>query len=350
MAYSNCLKMFVKISFLSALLVGFILISPGIAQEFDILKIIDINNKDDIESVRNELNDFIFGEEGLKYNSMPDSVTSSINDEDFKGMPNLKEITRLTIETDWGLNSIVYLFIPHKANNQSVIYHQGHNGKFSHGKNTIAALLERGYHVVGMSMPLLGMNRQPVVDLSGFGKVCISSHNLISYLSPVSGHPIRYFLDPVTTVVNYLQQFNFDRISMVGISGGGWTTTLYAAVDPRIQYSFPVAGTFPLYLRSQDLPSIGDYEQYVPEVYEVVNYLEMYILGSFGENRKQVQVLNEFDKCCFSGTGYRTYVDIIKGRVQKLGKGSFDVFLDSSHHEHKISDIAIGLILESLEE
>ena len=32
---------------------------------------------------------------------------------------------------------------------------------------------------------------------------------------------------------------------MVGLSGGGWTTNLIAALDDRIKYSFNVAGPFP---------------------------------------------------------------------------------------------------------
>ena len=32
---------------------------------------------------------------------------------------------------------------------------------------------------------------------------------------------------------------------MVGISGGGWTTGVYSALDPRIEKSFVVAGTAP---------------------------------------------------------------------------------------------------------
>ena len=151
--------------------------------------------------------------------------------------------------------------------------------------------------------------------------------------------------------MNYIQQFNFDRISMVGISGGGWTTTLYAALDPRIEYSFPVAGSYPQYLRfcDEDLSSLGDYEQYVPEVYRIANYLELYILGSYGEHRQQVQILNEFDDCCFSGTGYLSYENVVAERVEQLGEGSFRVILDSSHKEHKISDPMIEQILHILE-
>ena len=49
---------------------------------------------------------------------------------------------------------------------------------------------------------------------------------------------------------------------MIGLSGGGWTTTVYAAIDPRIVKSIPVAGTLPLYLRGDHYNH--DLEQYVP--------------------------------------------------------------------------------------
>ena len=37
---------------------------------------------------------------------------------------------------------------------------------------------------------------------------------------------------------------------MIGISGGGWTTTVYPAIDTRISESFSVAGSLPLSLRN----------------------------------------------------------------------------------------------------
>ena len=138
---------------------------------------------------------------------------------------------------------------------------------------------------------------------------------------------------------------------MVGLSGGGWTTTLYSAIDPRIDISFPVAGSLPFYLRSRDLMksgTLGDFEQRVPGLYERANYLELYLMGSYGENRSQLQVLNEYDACCFSGTGYTSYENILKERLHKLGKGKYGVFLDSTHRLHQISPKAIEVILEYL--
>lgn len=75
---------------------------------------------------------------------------------------------------------------------------------------------------------------------------------------------------------------------MMGLSGGGWTTVLYAALDPRIMRSYPVAGSWPIYLRFASPRDWGDYEETIPELYKTVNYLEMYILGSYGEGRKQL--------------------------------------------------------------
>ena len=319
---------------------------------FNVVSIIDIHRPGDIDQKRSELISLIFGVDRLPETRLPDRIEQKISDSEFETLPNLKQIDRLTIEMDWQVNSIAYHFIPLVSNNELMIYHLGHRGNFSLGKNTIGAFLQQGHHVIAFSMPLLGMNRKPVVTLEHFGRLIIASHAGLAFLKPGSGHPLRYFLEPVNVAVNYAQSFHFNRISMIGISGGGWTTTVYAALDPRIANSYPVAGSWPLYLRTLDVnnqSSFGDYEQHVPEVYRIANYLELYIMGAFGEGRRQLQVLNEFDTCCFSGTGYMTYREVVKKRMQELGKGSYDVFLDSTHHEHKISEKAVEVILLDLQ-
>ena len=131
---------------------------------------------------------------------------------------------------------------------------------------------------------------------------------------------------------------------MTGISGGGWTTTISAAIDPRIVASFPVAGTMPIYLRSKVPEDWGDWEQTVPEFYQIANYLELYVLGASGLGRKQLQVLNVHDECCFNGFKSQTYRSVVRSAVLEVGEGEYDLFLDVSHEEHKISNLAIDLI------
>ena len=198
-------------------------------------------------------------------------------------------------------------------------------------------------------MPLLGPNNQSTVELPRIGKLKMTSHGHMKLLSPESGHPVKYFIEPVIIALNYINEtFDYSSVSMVGISGGGWTTTLAAAVDTRIGYSFPVAGSYPIYLRSNSQRDWGDYEQNVPELYKNVNYLELYVLGSHGENRKQIQIINQFDSCCFAGVKWQTYKDIVRKRVHQLGSGEYDLFMDSSHQEHLISDMTMIRILDEL--
>jgi len=320
--------------------------------DFDVASIINIHSPQDIEAKRTALIELLWGKDAFPFEKLPDSVISAVNDSDFVSLTNLKRIDKLVIEMESGFNSLVYHFIPENANGSAAIYHQGHGGKFNIGINTIRAFLEKGYHVFAMSMPLLGMNRRPVVDTERYGKLILHSHNQMILLSPAQGHPLKYFMEPVAAVSNYAWKFNFERLIMIGLSGGGWTTTLYAALDPRIDISYPVAGTLPHYLRARDFAgngSMGDYEQRAPEIYKTANYPELYILGCSGAKRRQLQILNEFDACCFRGTGYKTYLDIIIERLALLGQGSFDIFLDSTHRLHQISAQALKIIFNDLD-
>jgi hypothetical protein len=62
----------------------------------------------------------------------------------------------------------------------------------------------------------------------------------------------------------------------------------------------------------------------------------------------QLQVINQFDACCFAGTKRDTYVDKVKALVTELGPGEFDLFLDASHIEHVLSNATMDRILSEL--
>ena len=148
--------------------------------------------------------------------------------------------------------------------------------------------------------------------------------------------------------LNYALKNGYSKSHMIGISGGGWTTTLYAAIDARIEKSFPVAGTYPIYLRSECKRDWGDYEQTEPGLYRIANYPELYIMGAFGKGRKQFQLLNKYDSCCFAGPKYQLYADVIKSKIKELGLGEFDIYSDDSHKEHQISNPVMKIVLNEL--
>ena len=137
---------------------------------------------------------------------------------------------------------------------------------------------------------------------------------------------------------------------MVGISGGGWTTTLYSAIDQRITQSYSVAGSLPQYLRNTQA-DMGDYEQTLPNLYRIANYLDLYTLDAYGNNRKHIQIFNKYDPCCFADPAFETYSGIIKSAINNLdGNGTFAVYVDDTHKEHKISNHALEIILKSMKE
>ena len=73
-----------------------------------------------------------------------------------------------------------------------------------------------------------------------------------------------------------------------------------------------------------------------------------YVLSGYGEGRKHIQIFNKNDPCCFSGNGYETYEFIIKDKILQLGNGDFQVFVDDTHNEHKISDTALEYIIKNI--
>ena len=237
--------------------------------------------------------------------------------------------------------SYTYHFIPKQKKNRLLIFHQGHiNGLNELGGNDlINKYLDNGFDVIGIAMPSFNGNNGPVFN-----------HNKIMEMENESFNPIKIFLEPVSISLNYLLTNNsFKDITMVGISGGGWTTTIYSAIDGRINNSVSIADSLPHYLRYFE--DLGDAEQYEHlGIYRITDFLKLYILDSVGNDRKHLQILNQFDSCCFKSDRREIeYEFTIKKRVDHIGNGFFDVIIDNSHHEHKISQFALSEIDKLLE-
>lgn len=311
---------------------------------------IHIKNTDDISNQRKNLIQYIWSENDFLRDKLPSNVENNIDDTRYRDLSNLKRIDKITINMEYDVNSIAYLFLADKSNDKLVIYHQGHDGDFILGKNIIQYFLNHDYSVLAFSMPLLGMNDQSEVNLPNFGKLKLTSHDYLQFLESKNFSPIKFFVEPITVSLNYMDKnYGFGSYYMVGISGGGWTTVLYSAIDPRISKSYPIAGSVPTYLRFNNPKNMGDYEQMLPALYNITSYLDLYIMGSYGDGREQVQVFNKYDPCCFSGLGYQTYENEVKKTVSKLGKGKFEIFLDDTNKQHSISDKSLDIILRSME-
>ena len=318
-------------------------------EKFDISSIIGIETREDLTYKKDSLIKYIWKDQ--MPTELPTSIEENFIDDNFSDLKNLKQLDKITIEMEYGVNSIAYFFIPHEPNNKLIIYHHGHAGDFMLEKNTLAFFLNNGYSIVGFNMPLKGTNNQPVIETSDFGPVKFISHNQFPLLESSKFSPIKYFVEPIVLSLNYIDEnYDYDDYYMVGISGGGWTTVLYSAIDERISQSYSVAGSYPMYLR-HEAKNLGDYEQNNPNIYRIANYLELYIMSSFGDDRKLVQLFIYNDPCCFQAELYEKfpYGNVIQNKLEILGnEGKFSVLLDSSTNQHEISDHALSLILDDM--
>ncbi|AIQ95462.1 hypothetical protein EW14_1451 [Prochlorococcus sp. MIT 0604] len=304
-----------------------------------------IKKKSDLNRKRKELINFLLkGKKEI-------TLIRNKNDSRYKDLKNLNRIDQFIFTNDNNINSLGYHFLPYKNRiNKLIIYHQGHAGDFIKSKNQIQFFLNKGYEVLGMSMPLLGMNSKPRVYVENIGYITLDSHWKIEYL-PEKGSKsnLRYFVEPVNAFLNHLTSTNeYKSISMTGISGGGWTTILSAAIDERIDYSFPVAASLPIFLRTYDFL---DYENHNPKFYKKFNYFDLYILGSIGnlKKRSNTQIFNKYDSCCFGGERYLLYQNDLMKRIEEISdKGEFFIYLDSSHKGHKLSNQSLEYINEKI--
>ncbi len=342
---------------------------------------ITIKSNEGIIKRRQELIKFIWGSPEMPAGTLP---TVEKNDKSpVSGLNNLERVDTLTITMEASEKSYAHHFIPKRKNNRLVILHHGHATSFNdnptpedvgHGmQRTINGLLTDGYSVLAVYMPHTAKfnTRLSVNDSVDDKGRPISHADMFNKIKVKNGSVMKFFLEPVTICLNYLKTRAaadgfpiYQDFSMVGLSGGGWTTVVYAAIDPTIKLSFPVAGSMPLYLwpRHSKGYSIGDgAEQTLSGFYQIAGYPDLYVLGSHGPGRKQVHILNRHDDCCFGegqhqnrarqlGMTYdgavRDYEHRIRLTLYNLGsKGFFRVEIDeatpSQKPFHRISPNAL---------
>jgi hypothetical protein len=316
----------------------------------------------DVAAKRQQLIDFIWGPAGMPTNTLPAVEKDDISP--VGGLKNLERVDTLTVSMELAQKSYGHHFIPKTKNNRLVVLHHGHAPSFDDAQGptdagtglqrTIDALLTDGYSVLAVYMPHI-VRFKTRLNVNDVGSMTHDA--MFQKLKVKNGSPMKFFLEPVAVCLHYLRTKAaadgfpvYKDFNMVGLSGGGWTTTVYAAIDPTITLSFPVAGTIPLFLRSGG--SVGDTEQFLPDFYKIAGYPDLYVLGSHGPGRKQVQILNRRDDCCFGERqhqgkpGYdaamRDYELRVRAALHELGDtGSFRLEIDEAAPAHTISWNAI---------
>ncbi len=301
---------------------------------------------------RGEIVRYIWGPAGFPSKQRPAAIQENAPSP-IAGLKNAKSVETFTIGMEAGQENTTHHFLPAKPNRKLMVLQHGHgctfddrNGDKSYGlAHAVDEMLGAGYGVLIAFMP----HMRP-------GDCGTLPHGKMFDLPVSAGSALKFFLEPVAISLNALKP-RYKEIHMAGLSGGGWTTTLYAAIDPAIRTSYPVAGSIPLYLRIGG--SVGDLEQYLDEFYRFAGYPDLYVLGAMGPGRKQVQILNRRDDCCFGeaqhdarriGTAYEPAYRVYERTVQQaLGSlGQFRLVIDEAAPRHMISAEAVRVMLAEL--
>lgn len=323
----------------------------------------------EVVQVRSELRTAIFGSDATPFPNAPTIDTQYEghccygNPEWFYGR---SPVSTVWIVPRWGYGGGLYGMLERmhfsRFENATclLLYNSGHGASyFPNGYPTVVSsnvisfirrmVNEQHCDVILQSMPLQGENGN-VATYMGY-----NSHDTLGTTAasaPPSGGRLRYFLEGGIASISYaIQQHGpYNKIVVAGLSGGGWTTTLLAAIDPRITHSYAVAGSIPIGYR---LPTEGDWEQVAAIKSLNIDYQELYLMGTIdaagNPTRKARLFYNQNDPCCFPASRVVGWAQWVKPYVQAYSFGPLNIYIDPSANVHDVLPTHADVILQDVE-
>ena len=322
-----------------------------------------LRDYNDVLEKREKLIKFIWNEKGFPKNKLPSSIEKDFKDSFYGDIKNLKQIDKISIKMDNNFTSTIYHFLPEVKNNRLILYQQGLDHKIS--KRVTQYFVARGYEVLALSMPLYGINndhynykdpeKDPVIQeiypikriLPNGTEILLDLHNDFYLYDNKTYSMLQIFLEPVHISLNYVSNKSYEDISMIGLSAGSTVTLLAAAIDPRIQRSYPVAGNiFPEYLKYENERGLYENEVFL----KTINYPELYVLSTCDKEyeRRQLQIF--LYKDTFSNESREeSYSSVMKEKIKEICDGNFDTYSDRTTIYHLFSDHVLNLIKKDIE-
>lgn len=285
----------------------------------DFSGLVSVNSLQDVEARRQALAAFIWRGAPSPFGRYPEQVEAG-STLPFMDIAGLERVERLEIHMPLGVTSVATVLVPQHQRSCLMLYQEGHRVSFLERKRLLRRFVDSGCQVIALSLPLTGGdNSRPLIDHPRFGRILLNDPDKLEILETKNFSTLQYFLTPPIVALNHvLKDRTFQRIGMTGFSGGGWVTTLVAALDPRIQRSYAIAGSVPLTVHAAAL-HWGSYEQRMGRLYEIANYPELYVMAAAGQGRRHTQYYNVDDPCCFSGNNWTYWAEALPQHARKLG-------------------------------
>jgi hypothetical protein len=338
---------------------------PQVVVGVDVEDLMKIHTAADADALRPQLVAQVWKDTGVLPTGLPTVRRDVGVPAELPVLTGVRRYDRLEVAMPFGYVASVFVVEPvRSAHSRVAFYHNGHGEALDTLQRVTQGLLDHGYTVLLFAMPFYHWNPKTLQDPVDPTVQQQPSHNDLNLWESASYSPLALFLEPLAVAMNYVQAtYRPSSVQMIGLSGGGWATTVYPALDPRVTRSYPTAGSLPFFVRPgspKPSPTRGDWEQRAdkqPGFYGVADFPDIYALGAVGRYRRQMQILNRFDECCFNGVGHRAYEAAVRQRIAVIGTdavsnesgGSWELLEDATHGDHTISPYALSVILWDLD-
>ena len=248
----------------------------------------------------------------------PDRATPE-NREGLGPLPVGTRVTRLHYDLGLGLTSNPYIIRAANGNGRLVVYHHGFGDPIETASHFLGALLDAGFDIIAIDALGHG-GTLAFVDSDQDGILPHARNNRKSNIFHEMSHfdrPLRHHLRPIMGSIAYARsKASYQSIDIAGFSMGGFMAMLAAALEPTIERSYPIAGVYPNFMRrGQEV--MPDGPPAYPPLVEIANHLELFVLGATGERRRQLQVFNRSDRCCFNGMRSELYREAVREAVAR---------------------------------
>jgi dienelactone hydrolase len=244
------------------------------------------------------------------------------------------------------------------------IYNQGHGGNpsdFPYFHELSERFIAQGCDVLSLSMLGLGYNEGPLSYPASFNQESTTFTLALSAEQAERHTNYKYFFDPANPKLDPLVLFlsgndylirklsaPYKTVIMLGISGGGWLTTMLSALNENIDASFSFAGSLPEVFRINK-SNVGDWEQTNAPMWRGYDYWDFYFLSLFDQKNNRTRthhlIYNNNDPCCFMDPS----ASVFKRMVDSLSIPGLSVDIVSNDKHEIIPDEAWFLIGPSLE-
>lgn len=304
-----------------------------------------VHSLGDAEARRQAALAYLFRGEPAGLARRPDAVERNVLFPPLAGL-HIQRIDVLRVDMPYGVTSQVYHLHAEKPRSCLMLYQEGHRVSFLERKRFLDRLTADGCDVLALSLPLTGgMNSRPLVDHPRLGRVLLNDPDDLQLLDSAAYSSLAYFITPLVAALNHaLDETSYQRVGATGFSGGGWAVQVLAALDPRVQSTYSVAGSSPAAVHAAK-PEWGSPEQREGRFYEIVNYPELYVMAADRPGRSHVQFFNETDPCCFAGKNWQAWNEPMKEATAALG-GRFQLFTYAADQHAMTKAVALTIIAD----